>query len=78
MQDYTKLRHDVLAEISHRVVEDEVVDLLLQLLPLIPEGDEVNIFIKRETAEELRKFKDCYAPLLRHVAVLCDIALDEL
>lgn len=78
MLRYEKLRHEVLNEIQQSVAGDKTADLFLQLLPLIPEDDEVAIFIRHETAEELRKFRDCYAPLLREVAILCDIASHEL
>lgn len=75
MGHYLRLRNEVLNQIRGRVAGDEVGELLLQLLFLIPEDDEVNIFVERRTAEELRKFKNCYAPLLREVANMCDIAL---
>ncbi len=75
MNNYTELRNEVLRQIRNRVAGDEVGELFIQLLFLIPEDDEVSIFLERRTAEELRKFKDCYAPLLKEIAGLCDIAL---
>ena len=78
MGRYEQLRIDVWKEIHNSVTNEKMMNLLLQLLPLIPEDDEVVIYVPRETAEELRKFRDCYAPLLREVAVLCDVASHEL
>lgn len=79
MNLYAELRYEVIEEIrkSFGTEDGQIANLLLRLLPLVPEDDEVVVFIPCETAEELKKFKDCYAPLLREVANLCDSALCE-
>jgi hypothetical protein len=37
----------------------------------------ITVHIDYETAQEIAQFKDCYAPLLRHVAELCAVELDD-
>jgi hypothetical protein len=69
------LRNETLSEIKNRVSGDPVAELLLALIEFIPEDDEVSIFIPRQTVEGLQQYKDCYAPLLREVAQLCDAAI---
>ena len=72
---HKNLRDETLSEIKNRVSGDPVAELLLSLIEFIPEDDEVSIFIPRQTVEELAQYNDCYAPLLREVAQLCDGAV---
>lgn len=72
---YKNLRDETLFEIKNRIAGDSVAELLLALIEFIPEDDEVSIFIPRRTVEGLAQYKDCYAPLLREVAQLCDSAV---
>jgi hypothetical protein len=69
------LRNETLSEIKNRFSSDPIAELLLALIEFIPEDDEVSIFVPRRTAEELTQYKDCYAPLLREVAQLCNGAV---
>lgn len=68
---YKNLRELTVAEIYNQGDTGQTSEVLAALLELIPDDDQVLIAIPRHTADELCKYINCYAPLLRQVAQAC-------